>query len=236
MEALLSPQILCPAAPVAAPVGHPSLAGAKAVPWLCARSGVCRFLLVFCFGVLFFFLNSTLFSGGDGLHWHGARGSPLLARKPDAWSHCLALPGKAGKASAGVIKQHAGAAGPEPPASEVPPHFVTEPCTASIPSTKQQHPCDGCCSSLEHPLLSSSSRHGFGARSSSSRMEKALSPALLPLRSLPPPPQQCCGESRASQSADCSDRWQVISPLANLTLEKKIGLGVIQLLGLKARG
>lgn len=51
--------------------------------------------------------------------WHGARGSPVLARKPDAWSHCLALPGKTGKASAGVIKQHAGAAGSEQPASEV---------------------------------------------------------------------------------------------------------------------
>lgn len=118
MDALLSPQILCTAAPVAAPVGHPSLAGDRAVPWLRARSGAC--------GFCWFFINRALFSGGDGLCWHGARGSPLLARKPDAWSHCLALPGKAGKASAGVIKQHAGAAGPEPPASEVPPHFVTE--------------------------------------------------------------------------------------------------------------
>lgn len=50
-----------------------------------------------------------------------------------------------------------------------------------------------------------------------------------------PPPQQCCGESGDSQAADCSDRWQVISPRANLPPQKKIGLGVIQLLGLKAR-
>lgn len=231
MDALLSPQTLCTAAAVAAPTGHPSLLGDKAVPRLCARRGACGFLLGGCF-----FLNGALFSGGDGLLWHGARGSALLARKPDAWSHCLALPGKAGKASAGVIKQHAGAAGPEPPASEVPPHFVTEPCTASLPSARQNPPSDGCWSSLEHPLPGSAFWDGSGARSSSSsRMERLFSPALLPRRSLPPP-QQCCGESRASQSADCSDRWQVISPLANLTLEKKIGLGVIQLLGLKARG
>lgn len=39
---------------------------------------------------------------------------------------------------------------------------------------------------------------------------------------------------QSSQSADCSDRWQVISPLTDLTLQKKIGLGVIQLLGLEA--
>lgn len=71
-------------------------------------------------GFVGFFLNGALFSGGDGLGWRGARGSPLLARKPDAWSHCLALPGKAGEASAGVIKQHAGAAGSEQAASEVP--------------------------------------------------------------------------------------------------------------------
>lgn len=64
---------------------------------------------------------------------------------------------------------------------------------------------------------------------------KGFFPRPPPPQSLPPP-QQCCGESRDSQSADCSDRWQVISPLANLTLQKKIGLGVIQLLGLKARG
>lgn len=86
-----------------------------------------------------FFLSVALFSGGDGLRWRGARGSPLLARKPDAWSHCLALPGKAGKASAGVIKQHAGAAGPEPPASEVPPRFVTRaPARQTSPQPHQK--------------------------------------------------------------------------------------------------
>lgn len=129
---IVSPQTLCAAAPAAAPVGHPSLAGDKAVPWLCARSGVCGFQ--WCF-----FLSVALFSGGDGLRWRGARGSPLLARKPDAWSHCLALPGKAGKASAGVIKQHAGAAGPEPPASEVPPRFVTRaPARQTSPQPHQK--------------------------------------------------------------------------------------------------
>lgn len=51
------------------------------------------------------------FSGGDGLCWRSSRGNLLLARKPDAWSHCLALPGRAGEASAGVMEQHAGAAG-----------------------------------------------------------------------------------------------------------------------------
>lgn len=116
------------------------------------------------------FLSCALFSGGDGLCWHGARGSPLLARKPDAWSHCLALPGKAGKASAGVIKQHAGAAGPEPPASEVAPHFVTE--RGQTLRQTQPHSA-GCCSSLEHPLL----MDGCGARS---RMER-----LFPLASSP---------------------------------------------------
>lgn len=65
---------------------------------------------------------------------------------------------------------------------------------------------------------------------------RGFSPVLLPPPSPSlPPPQQCCGESGDWQSADCSDRWQVISPRANLTPQKKIGLGVIQLLGLKAR-
>lgn len=133
MGALLSPQTLCAAAPAAAPMGHPSLAGDKAVPWLRARSGVCGFRWGF-------FLSVALFSGGDGLCWRGARGSPLLARKPDAWSHCLALPGKAGKASAGVIKQHAGAAGPELPASEVPPRFVTRAPARKTSSQPHQKP------------------------------------------------------------------------------------------------
>lgn len=72
---------------------------------------------------------------------------------------------------------------------------------------------------------------GFEPEQGGSRMERFSSP---PPSSLPPP-QQCCGESGDSQSADCSDRWQVISPRANLPPQKKIGLGVIQLLGLKAR-
>lgn len=102
--------------PVASSVGLPSAMGDKAVP-----RGLCEWGCV-CVQLLFFKKkkNGALFSGGDGLRWRGARGSPFLARKPDAWSHCLALPGKAGKASAGVIKQHAGAAGSEQAASEVP--------------------------------------------------------------------------------------------------------------------
>lgn len=91
------------------------------------QAGVCAALF---FPLVFFFFplsNGALFSGGDGGGWRGARGSPLLARKPDAWSHCLALPGKAGKASAGVIKQHAGAAGSAQPASEGPLGAVAAP-------------------------------------------------------------------------------------------------------------
>lgn len=89
----------------------------------------------------FFPPNGALFSGGDGLRWRGARGSPLLARKPDAWSHCLALPGKAGKASAGVIKQHAGAAGSEQAASEVPLDLLScreSPWTANVAASNQK--------------------------------------------------------------------------------------------------
>lgn len=121
--------------------------------------------------------------------------------------------------------------------SRLPPRYprTLSPSTASIPSTKPQPLSAGCCSSLEHPPGCWAGLYGWLWSKEQQQDGKALSPALLPRRSLPPP-QQCCGESGASQSADCSDRWQVISPLANLTLEKKIGLGVIQLLGLKARG
>lgn len=87
--------------------------------WQCCPGDWASGSMCSLFFYYYCFLTGALFSGGDGVGWHGARGSPVLARKPDAWSHCLALPGKTGKASAGVIKQHAGAAGSEQPASEV---------------------------------------------------------------------------------------------------------------------
>jgi len=156
-----------------------------------ARVGVCaaRFF--------FFFLNGTLFSGGDGLRWRGARGSPLLARKPDAWSHCLALPGKAGKASAGVIKQHAGAAGSEQAASEVPLDLSSRresPWTPNIAELNQKVP-GGCLSSLVHPPLglhTMALRDGFGARSS--RMKR-----LFPPPSSPPKPSTSSAMLRREQ-------------------------------------
>lgn len=108
--------------PMTPSVGPPSAAGDRVVLGA-GQAGACAayFFYYYCF------LSGALFSGGDGVGWRGARGSPVLARKPDAWSHCLALPGKAGKASAGVIKQHAGAAGSEQPASEVPLDLSSKP-------------------------------------------------------------------------------------------------------------
>lgn len=82
--------------------GPVALSQALVHPWcVCARRAACRAA----------FSPLIQFSGGDGLCWRSSRGNLLLARKPDAWSHCLALPGRAGEASAGVMEQHAGAAG-----------------------------------------------------------------------------------------------------------------------------
>lgn len=145
-----------------------------------------------CVCSFFFFKkkkSGALFSGGDGLCWRGARGSPSLARKPDAWSHCLALPGKAGKASAGVIKQHAGAAGSEQAASEVPLDLSSRresPWTANVAAFKPPKKSPWWVSLLPGEPGASSvglARYGFKGwlwSKEQQQDEKAFSPALLP--------------------------------------------------------
>lgn len=118
------------------------------------RAGVVR-------SVAFFFLHA-LYSGGDGLRWHGSRGNPLLARKPDAWSHCLPLPGKAGRASAGVSEQHAGAAGWAQAALEGPPEprrGAPQPGTAATNQT-----CGGASSPAPSSLGLNRSKEAAGWR------------------------------------------------------------------------
>lgn len=203
VDALLSPQTLRAGSWSCSTVrGSPIHGGWQScLPGLCKRG---------C--VELFFLSGALFSGGDGLGWRRARGSPLLARKPDAWSHCLALPGKAGKASAGVIKQHAGAAGSEQAASEVPLDFSScceSPWTANVAALKQKV-LGGCLSSLVrpmHPLLglhAMALRDGFGAKSSS-RMKR-----LFPPPSSAPKPSTSSAMLRREQRLTVSRlQWQM---------------------------
>lgn len=202
---------------VAAPMGHPSLAGDKAAPGLRARSGACGFLVGFFKLCTIFRRRWTVLARGQRQPspCQEARCMVTLPGSPwqgwESFSRCDQTACGSRRSRAACLRGSTALchrAWPNPPPNTAPQRWV---------------------------LLLPGASSPYGWLWSKEQDGKALSPGLLPRRSLPPP-QQCCGESRASQSADCSDRWQVISPLANLTLEKKIGLGVIQLLGLKARG
>lgn len=170
---IVSPQTLCAAAPAAAPVGHPSLAGDKAVPWLCARSGVCGFRW------RFFFKRCTIFRR----RWTAlARGQRQPS--PCQEARCMVtLPGSPWQGWESFSRCDQTACGSRRSRAACLRGTTTlchqSPCTANVPSATPKTLGAGCCSSLGHAPLGWALRDGFGARSSS-RVER-----LFPLPSSP---------------------------------------------------